>query len=339
MISVLVAVYNVEKYLGRCIDSIIAQTFTDLEIILVDDCSSDDSGYICDEYAQKDSRIKVIHHQENKGLSAVRNTGLDEATGDYIQMVDGDDALHPQMIEILYNLISSGNYDFSMCYGVAVNDLNLSVPECYKKWSLKNITSMELTSDTCMRSLYLGAEEQIQYIPVWNKLYKRSNLDGFRFKKMEDKDAGQDSEFNNRIYQRINKAILLPEFLYYWYERPSSLSKRTGERYVNYVYRYIACLQEIPLSAAYHRSLCLRRMYRDMICRRHWASPNQYQRAVTNCKHVRNLTHKEYWGNMKIPFYEKCGMELFYYFPRTYGMFRFAVDKLTKGIIPRWLNY
>ena len=338
MISVLVAIYNVENYLTRCIDSIIAQTFTDLDIILVDDCSSDNSGFICDEYAKKDSRIKVIHHQKNKGLSTVRNSGLDKAIGDYIYMMDGDDALHPQMIEILYNLINSKNYDFSMCYGVRVKDIDLDVANCQEVWPLKRINPQELNSDLSMRNLYLGSGVDIQFIPIWNKLFKRCFLSGYRFLKLRDGDAGQDIVFNSLIYQKMTKAVLLPEYLYYWYQRSSSLSKRTGERYVNYVYRFLECLNDIPQSATYYRSLCLRRMYRDMICRRHWAPLSHYQLAVSNCKRLRKLTHKEYWKNTDIPLYEKCAMELFYFFPKTYGAFRFVVDKLSKGVLPRWLN-
>lgn len=94
-ISIIVPVYNVEAYLCRCIDSILAQTFTDFELILVDDGSPDNCSSICDEYAKKDSRIVVVH-KENGGLSDARNTGLDIAKGEYIGFVDSDDFIHPQ---------------------------------------------------------------------------------------------------------------------------------------------------------------------------------------------------------------------------------------------------
>ena len=103
LISVIVPVYNVEKYLRQCLDSIINQTYRNLEIILVDDGSTDSSGIICDEYAQIDARIKVIH-KENGGLSSARNAGLDVCTsgGDFIAFVDSDDWLEPDMYERLY---------------------------------------------------------------------------------------------------------------------------------------------------------------------------------------------------------------------------------------------
>ena len=99
-ISVIVPVYNVENYLRRCVDSIINQTYKNLEIILVDDGSPDNCPVICDEYAQKDSRIKVIH-KENGGLSSARNCGMDMATGEYIGFVDGDDWIESDMYKFL----------------------------------------------------------------------------------------------------------------------------------------------------------------------------------------------------------------------------------------------
>ena len=107
MISVIVPVYNVEAYLKRCVDSVLGQTYTDFELILVDDGSPDNCPAICDEYAQKDSRIKVIH-QQNGGLSAARNAGLDIATGDYVCFLDGDDHVKENLLETVIPHLNSG---------------------------------------------------------------------------------------------------------------------------------------------------------------------------------------------------------------------------------------
>lgn len=194
MISVLVAIYNVETYLSKCLDSIMAQTYSDLEIILVNDGSTDNSGIICEKYAEKDKRFKYIY-QKNEGLSCARNSGLRAASGDYILMVDGDDVLHPQMIEILYHLIKSGDYDFSMCYGKKVNDLGITTSELLKD-TLEKKELLDLTSESCIKNLYLGKEVEVQYHVVWNKLYKRSVLIDNYFKKLPYQDAVQDVEFN-----------------------------------------------------------------------------------------------------------------------------------------------
>lgn len=113
-VSVIVPVYNVEKYLHRCIDSILSQTFTDFELLLIDDGSKDASGIICDKYAQKDSRVQVFH-KKNGGVSSARNTGLDNAQGDYIVFCDSDDWIEPTMYEELYNKAVVDNADIVYC--------------------------------------------------------------------------------------------------------------------------------------------------------------------------------------------------------------------------------
>ena len=105
-ISILVPVYKVEKYLERCLDSILAQTFTDWECILIDDGSPDNSGKICDEYAKKDERFVVLHHESNKGSAAARNTAFNKASADYFICVDSDDWVEPNYLEELYNKAS-----------------------------------------------------------------------------------------------------------------------------------------------------------------------------------------------------------------------------------------
>ena len=114
LISIIVPVYQAEKYIRQCIDSLLSQTYAEFEILLVDDGSLDSSGYICDEYAQKNSRIKVIH-QQNMGVSAARNAGLDMATGDYIGFVDADDWIEPNMYERMHEWIKSEDVQIAIC--------------------------------------------------------------------------------------------------------------------------------------------------------------------------------------------------------------------------------
>ena len=109
-ISVIVPVYNTEKYLPRCIDSILAQTFTDFELLLIDDGSTDNSGRICGEYALKDKRIKVVH-KENGGVSRARNLGIDNAQGEYLSFIDSDDYIRPTMYSELIAIADKYNVD------------------------------------------------------------------------------------------------------------------------------------------------------------------------------------------------------------------------------------
>ena len=114
LISVIIPVYNVEKYLHRCLDSVIAQTYQNIEIICVDDGSIDESGRICNQYAVRDARIKVIH-QENQGLSAARNRGLDAAEGEYIAFVDSDDYILEDMYKKMLDKLLNYNVDLCVC--------------------------------------------------------------------------------------------------------------------------------------------------------------------------------------------------------------------------------
>lgn len=114
MISVIVPVYNVEEWLPRCLDSIVRQSFADMEVLLIDDGSTDSSGYICDDYASHDSRIRVFH-KENGGVSSARNVGLREAKGDSVCFIDADDCVHPRYIEIMYGAFVAEEADIVIC--------------------------------------------------------------------------------------------------------------------------------------------------------------------------------------------------------------------------------
>lgn len=172
-VSVIVPVYKVEKYLEQCIDSIIGQTYQNLEIILVDDGSPDNCGRICDEYAATDDRIKVIH-QENGGLSAARNAGLDIATGDYIAFVDSDDWILPNAIERMHRAYATSCADLVVCnFGLFYEQLFLGERRAESNIEDEVLTQEQLMNKCCKHSDW--------YIVPWNKLYKKSIFDVLRF--------------------------------------------------------------------------------------------------------------------------------------------------------------
>ena len=334
MVSVIVPIFNVEGYLPRCLESIVTQTYSDLEIILVDDGSTDNSGSICDEYASKDIRIRVIH-QKNSGLPEARNSGLRVAKGDYIIMPDGDDVLNPRMIETLYNLIIIGNYDFSMCYGKMVFTEDGLKSELQQSHTL--LSSAELNRDSCMKNLYMGGHhKEIQYHVVWNKLYKRELLENVYF----SDTASQDTEFNNRVYQQIVKAICTKEIFYYWIQRPDSITHKGFDlRYVNVVHSYYVCLNKIPQDNDLFRAYCLRRFYRAMPSRIYWTKGGAYHESAKKlCRDMRHRTSKEFRKNRFIPFYERCILYSFNFFPPIYIAFMKSLDFRT-FIEKRRLHY
>ena len=317
MVSVIVPVYNVEDYLPRCLDSIVSQTYKDLEIILVDDGSTDSSGNICDDYVKKDSRIRVIH-QKNGGLPSARNVGLKNAKGDSVLFVDCDDAINPQMIEILWTLLNKGDYDFSMCYGEQIYDTDSLKDKMTHTPKISNFE--ELSRYSCMKELYIGNRiTENQYKWVWNKLYKKHILENLYFYDT----AAEDVEYNNRVYLRINKAVLVKEYLYYWIQRNGSISHQGyKEWYVNVLKSYLLCLTEIPYDNSIFRSYCLRRLYRLMLSKRYWARMSAFRNvAENNCKSILKQTSSELMRNPYIPFVERIVLLVFNYCPFLYRVY------------------
>ena len=169
MISVIVPVYNVSKYLDRCMQSLVDQTYRNLEIILVDDGSTDNSGVLCDLWAEKDSRIRVIH-RKNNGLSQARNTGLDAATGEYITFVDSDDILSPHLCQVLYNSMG-GSADISICDAEHIFE---DKPYAFSVTDRQVI----MTAQEAIHQLWY----QKSFLPsAWGKLYRRELFEDNQF--------------------------------------------------------------------------------------------------------------------------------------------------------------
>lgn len=163
LISIIIPVYNVEKYIKDCVNSILKQTYTNLEIILIDDGSTDTSGQICDDYACKDSRINVIH-KANGGLSEARNVGIDIAKGEYITFIDSDDYVFPSFIEYLHDLISRNNADISVCQPINVDEYNKALSK-----GGEQIDKVVKGNYDCMEEYLSG--NAIDTV-AWRKLYK-----------------------------------------------------------------------------------------------------------------------------------------------------------------------
>ena len=214
-VSIIVPVYQVENYIRQCIDSILVQTFTDFELILVDDGSKDRSGKICDEYAVLDQRVKVIH-KENGGLSDARNCGMDQAVGNYFMFVDSDDYIAPTMLEYLYKALMNKEADIAVC-----NFLHFFEEDRKRDFST-NIQSEVLSG---AEIFYSRKNERVYGIwtVAWNKLYKRETLGNvrFRFGKYHE-----DEFWTNDIYQMDIKVVTIPECLYYYRQRDNSIMGR-----------------------------------------------------------------------------------------------------------------
>ena len=209
-ISVIVPIYNVEPYLRRCIDSIINQTYENLEIILVDDGSRDNCGQICDDYAKKDTRIKVIH-KKNGGLSDARNTGLEVCTGNFISFVDSDDWIDKTMLQVMINLMKSNESDICEC-GVEYVYENKNILQSENLNSNISIFNKEES----LNNLLLNNIRQT----VWNKLYKSTVIKNMFF---EIGKCNEDEFWTYKILDKINKVVKTEQKLYYYYQRNGSI--------------------------------------------------------------------------------------------------------------------
>ena len=179
LISVIIPVYNVAPYLKECLDSVTKQTYSDLEIILIDDGSTDKSGIICDEYAEVDKRIKVIH-QKNEGLGPARNAGLDLSTGMYITFVDSDDFLELDMLELLYkNLITNGADIAACAFNYFEHDKNDSWLACGYK------NSIFTNPEDCLIYIFSRPVK----VQMWGKLFIKDMFTGYRFENIISEDV------------------------------------------------------------------------------------------------------------------------------------------------------
>ena len=221
LISVIVPVYNVEKYLEKCINSIINQTYKKLEIILVDDGSTDNSGKMCDDFAKKDKRIKVIH-KENGGLSDARNFGIDVAVGKYIAFVDSDDFLKEDFYEYLMNLKEKTNSDIIECSFIRAYEEDLNMFE----FPLRKEEAIVTTGNTGALELLMSDDDEISTnsVVVWNKIYKKELFDGIRFPKGK---THEDQFTTYKLLAKCKRFTTSNQFKYGYFQRKNSIVNKT----------------------------------------------------------------------------------------------------------------
>lgn len=215
LISIVVPVYNVEDYLDKCILSIVNQTYSKIEIILVDDGSIDESARICDEWKKKDERIVVIH-KENGGLSSARNVGVKIAKGDYIGFVDSDDYVDLQMYEKLYFTMKKNNADMVICdyYFLDEDGQKLEDEESF-------IIDEVLNRNQAFQKLDMSKQNYWRYVTAWNKLYKREILEKVRFREGKI----HEDEFSiHHFIEKCNKIITIKDKLYFYVKHEGSIT-------------------------------------------------------------------------------------------------------------------
>lgn len=215
LISIIVPVYKVERYLRRCVNSVLTQTYDNFELILIDDGSPDGCPVICDEYAKNDSRVRVIH-QTNQGLAEVRNVGVLQARGEYIAFIDSDDFVASNYIEMLYRGIKEFGADISICSFRKVQSEMTETEE--KEFS-------EFKEVSFAKAMKYFASFQpgvsIAFVSAWAKLYKKELFDGVKYPKGK---LYEDSYTSYKLLYRATKMVFSTSRLYYYYENPQSIT-------------------------------------------------------------------------------------------------------------------
>lgn len=219
LVSIIVPIYRVEQYLRQCVDSIVNQTYTNLEIILVDDGSPDNCPQICNEYAAKDRRIVVIH-KDNGGLSDARNAGLDICKGEYILFVDSDDIIDLNAIKSMI--------DFSDDYSIIITKEDIFIGDDSRYISKKTICSpnqyVRRSGDDLLQDLCVDGPIYLR--SVWGKLFKRSLFQDIRFPKGK---LYEDMYVNYLLYFKALNAVIINAPLYFYRQRSGSITNETSE--------------------------------------------------------------------------------------------------------------
>lgn len=223
VVSIIVPVYNVKSYVGECVESLCRQTYTNLEILLVDDGSTDGSGEVCDEYAGRDERIRVIH-QANRGLSGARNMGLDDARGEYIAFVDSDDLVSRNYVETLYELLMKYEADIAACaYIKGTTEQLTDIRE--KVLSLDNVKEICMPSVKLLKQWH-GKYKQQETV-AWNKLYCREVWNGRKKIRFPESRNHEDVLISHLVVQGAKTIVLTTEILYFYRIRKGSITLQT----------------------------------------------------------------------------------------------------------------
>ncbi|MGM0874213.1 MAG: glycosyltransferase family 2 protein [Bacillota bacterium] len=314
-ISIIVPIYNVEQYLHRCLDSILAQTFTDFELILVNDGSTDNSGEICDLYAEKDTRIKIIY-KKNGGLSDARNSGIKIAQGDFIGFIDSDDWIEPNMYEILYNLCIENNVDISTC------SFNIWDKGERRKVKINKKSVTVLDSKTALQNMYDG---KLPGYVAWNKLYKKHIFETIRFPKGR---IYEDAAIMYRVYDSTNGIAFIEYPLYNYIYRESSITRSEfSEKRFDVVFNYNEAYSYLEmhhpemcekLNSIYYRSL--RNMLVDIVNEKSIFKNFHYIERVSKLIRNHNYNSKILKNNL-IPLKHKILAQLLAWCPRLAILF------------------
>lgn len=294
LISVLVPVYNTRPWLQDSLGSIAAQTYRNLEVILVDDGSTDGSREVCERFCREDPRFRMIH-QENRGVSAARNAALDAARGSYIFFADSDDYLAPKALEILHCAIQDGSYDMATGSFLTVGDVRyIPAPQ-------EAAPRQVFTGEDCLRECILCFD--MRWRVVWNHLIPSDLAKIVRFESIFQEDA----LYCYLLFRHLRQTIVVKEPTYYYVLHPGSLSESPGflSEKANFNVS-VRMLDSTPREESLHRAWILRKTYRHLLIGRQRAeSRSEKEDLLTTVGPFLRRTRREYYSHPDISLSEK----------------------------------
>lgn len=329
LISVIIPVYNVENYLRTTLQTILNQTYRNIEIILIDDNSSDSTCNICKEYMQKDSRVKTVFHTENQGIGRSRSEGIEIAKGVYSCFVDGDDIIHPQTIEIFKTILINGDFDIVIGNSIFIGEEEKIEMNPIK---LESVTIEKIDCNTAFERMFLNYPYDSPYLVVWNKLFKTALLKGIKV----NYRGGEDAYINYFVYNKAEKiAVIKSKPTYFYIQRKTSVFHSVyNQAQLDQLLAFFEIENVIYQKESPFYSKVAMKTYKRIL------SAKYNSRRTTYYKHVKN-TIKEYGKSFKKRFYSSKGntlnskilMFVFEHIPFTYRFFRYIDKKKSRKIV------
>ena len=309
LISVIVAVYNMERVLPKTLDCIKKQTYQNLEIILVDDGSTDASGAICDSFATIDSRCRVIH-KNNGGQGSAINSGIDVANGAFLFFPDADDCFSFDIVRVLYGAVSRDpSYDIAITRMISIKESESTDPSF-----TGDLRMSDLDRDDLIKGLFSKGDSL--FVFGWNKLYKRELLGNTRF---NNYSRHGDFDFNFRVFLQTRKAVFIDVPLYYWAQWAGSKTHQSNTWDLYYDCRTTLLYdnwKNLPKEARHYEHYLLDALYRTMVFGEEWSRKSgNFKEVRSTCSNYRKRTLWAYLKNPGISIFRKITCLILLSFP------------------------
>lgn len=315
-LSIIVPIYNVERYLERCIISILNQTYVNFELILVNDGSIDNSKDICEKYLSIDNRIKLIN-KKNGGLSSARNTGIELAIGEYIAFVDSDDYINKYMYEVLITTLKKDKSDMVICGYNKVDQNEANFQEINNYIDVNNVLASKISKVEALDKLLIEGEK---FVFAWNKIYKRKLFNELRYKNGK---IYEDEFLAHRVLYKCNKVSVINEKLYFYIQRDGSIinSKFTTKRFdkVYALKERIDFLKEKNLLELKEKA---EKSFVDYFIWNYFVAYQRLENVNSDLIKLKNEFNKVFFEilkNTKISWKEKLTLSLLYISPKAYN--------------------